>query len=102
MTERTSSLVAAWIAAILSAVRTIVLVLLPVLAMMSARVATAAVLPEVRGTWLTTAADDALATPASTAATMKRLREIGLNTVYVECWKNGYSEFPSATLQKTL
>src|SRR2546423_7025829 len=57
---------------------------------------------EVRGTWLTTTGNDALATPANTASTMKRLREIGLNTVYVECWKNGYTEFPSATLQKTI
>src|SRR5436190_22125253 len=58
--------------------------------------------PEVRGTWLTTTANDALATPARTAETMRRLREIGLNTVYVECWKNGYTEFPTATLQKTI
>jgi len=57
---------------------------------------------EVRGTWLTTTANDALATPAHTAETMRRLREIGLNTVYVECWKNGYTEFPSATLEKTI
>src|SRR5690349_15176261 len=57
---------------------------------------------EVRGTWLTTTANDALATPAQTAQTMRKLRELGLNTVYVECWKNGYTEFPSATLQKTI
>lgn len=56
--------------------------------------------PEVRGTWLTTTANDAIATPAKTAATMKRLREIGLNTVYVECWKNGYTEFPSETMRR--
>ena len=37
--------------------------------------------PEVRGTWLTTTANDALATPQRTAQTMRRLREIGLNTV---------------------
>ena len=58
--------------------------------------------PEVRGTWLTTTANDAIASPAKTAATMTRLREIGLNTVYVECWKNGYTEFPSPTLKKTI
>src|SRR5438874_13717944 len=58
--------------------------------------------PEVRGTWLTTTANDALATPAKTAETMKRLREIGLNTVYVECWKNGYTEFPTDTLRKVI
>ncbi|MEM6315556.1 MAG: family 10 glycosylhydrolase [Planctomycetota bacterium] len=49
----------------------------------------------VRGTWLTTTANDAIETPEKTAATMKRLKELGFNTVYVECWKNGYTEFPS-------
>lgn len=58
--------------------------------------------PEVRGTWLTTTANDAISTPEKTARTMKRLREIGLNTVYVECWKNGYTEFPSEVMQKAI
>ena len=58
--------------------------------------------PEVRATWMTTTANDALATPASTAASMKRLREIGLNTVYVETWKNGYTQFPSPTLEEAI
>jgi uncharacterized lipoprotein YddW (UPF0748 family) len=58
--------------------------------------------PEVRGTWVTTTANDAIATPAKTAATMKKLRDIGLNTVYVECWKNGYTEFPSEALNKAI
>ena len=40
--------------------------------------------PEVRGTWLTTTANSAIATPERSAETMRRLREIGLNTVYVE------------------
>ena len=57
---------------------------------------------EVRGTWLTTTANDAIATPERTAQTMRRLREIGLNTVYVEAWKNGYTQFPSQVLQRTL
>lgn len=57
---------------------------------------------EVRGTWMTTTANTALASPAQTRASMKRLRDIGLNTVYVETWKNGYTQFPSPTLQKTL
>lgn len=55
---------------------------------------------EVRGTWLTTTGNDALSTPQKTAETMRRLREIGLNTVYVECWKNGYSEWPSEVMKK--
>ncbi len=56
--------------------------------------------PEVRGTWLTTTANDAISTPAKTEETMRRLREIGLNTAYVECWKNGYTEFPSPMMKK--
>src|SRR5213593_1916288 len=83
-----------------AAMRIALLVL--VLSVVAAVTASAAPLPEVRGTWLTTTANDALATPAQIAATMKRLREIGLNTVYVECWKNGYTEFPSTTLAKTI
>lgn len=58
--------------------------------------------PEVRGTWLTTTANDALSTPAKTADTMRRLRAIGLNTVYIECWKNGYTQYPSEVLKKTI
>jgi uncharacterized lipoprotein YddW (UPF0748 family) len=58
--------------------------------------------PEVRGTWLTTTANDAISSPERTATTMRRLREIGLNTVYVEVWKNGYTQYPSAVLQATL
>ena len=55
---------------------------------------------EVRGTWLTTTANEAISSPSNTSVTMKRLREIGLNTVYVEIWKNGYTEFPSNTAKK--
>jgi len=33
---------------------------------------------------------------------MKTLREIGLNTVYVEVWKLGYTEYPSRTLFNTI
>ena len=58
--------------------------------------------PEVRGTWLTTTANDAIATPERTAASMRRLREIGLNTVYVEVWKNGYTQWPSQVLERTI
>jgi uncharacterized lipoprotein YddW (UPF0748 family) len=57
---------------------------------------------EVRGTWLTTTANSAIASPANTATTMRRLREIGLNTVYVEVWKNGYTQYPSAVLERTI
>jgi uncharacterized lipoprotein YddW (UPF0748 family) len=57
---------------------------------------------ELRGTWLTTTANSAISTPSHTAATMRRLREIGLNTVYVECWKEGRTHYPSAVLRNTL
>ena len=33
---------------------------------------------------------------------MRRLRDIGLNTVYVECWKNGYTQYPSKVLERTI
>jgi uncharacterized lipoprotein YddW (UPF0748 family) len=57
---------------------------------------------EVRGTWITTTANTAIATPIDTAKTMQQLREIGLNTVYVEVWKNGYTQFPSEVLKRTV
>ena len=58
--------------------------------------------PEVRGVWLTTTANSHIGSPSDTAATMRRLREIGLNTVYVEAWKNGYTQFPSETMQRVV
>lgn len=58
--------------------------------------------PEVRGTWLTTTANNAISSPARTEATMRRLREMGLNTVYVEVWKNGYTQFPSPTMERAV
>jgi uncharacterized lipoprotein YddW (UPF0748 family) len=57
---------------------------------------------EVRGTWVTTTANSAISTPANTAATMKKLADIGLNTVYVEVWKNGYTQYPSQVLKRTI
>ena len=54
--------------------------------------------PEVRGTWLTTGGPDHIASGNNTATIMGNLRDIGLNTVYVETWKNGYTNFPSPTL----
>ncbi len=57
---------------------------------------------ELRGTWLTTTANTAIATPANTALTMQRLRAIGLNSTYVEVWKNGFTEFPSQTMNNLI
>ncbi|MFZ4575523.1 MAG: glycoside hydrolase family 10 protein [Phycisphaerales bacterium] len=64
--------------------------------------ATRAWAQELRGTWLTTTGNDAIAGPDKTASTMRRLRDIGLNTVYVECWKNGYTQYPSKVLQRVI
>lgn len=57
---------------------------------------------EVRGTWLTTTANSALRSPADSAATMRRLKQIGINTVYVESWKDGHTQFPSVVLERTV
>ncbi|MEQ9454858.1 MAG: family 10 glycosylhydrolase [Phycisphaeraceae bacterium] len=57
---------------------------------------------EVRGTWLTTTGPDSIASGANTQATFTNLRNIGLNTAYVEAWKNGYSQFPSPTMQQLI
>jgi uncharacterized lipoprotein YddW (UPF0748 family) len=57
---------------------------------------------EVRATWITTTANTAVATPSDTAATMQRLRDIGLNTVYLEVWKEGYTQYPSNVLERTI
>ncbi|MFO0375978.1 MAG: family 10 glycosylhydrolase, partial [bacterium] len=59
-------------------------------------------LREIRGTWVTTTGNSAIATAANTAATMKQLADIGLNTVYVETWKNGYTQYPSEVLKRTI
>ncbi|MEQ8208213.1 MAG: family 10 glycosylhydrolase [Lacipirellulaceae bacterium] len=53
---------------------------------------------EVRGTWLTTTGPDHIRSGFNTESVTGDLRSIGLNTVYVESWKNGYTNFPSPTL----
>ena len=53
---------------------------------------------EVRATWLTTTGPDHIRSGFNTEATLGGLRDIGLNTVYTETWKNGYTNFPSQTL----
>lgn len=54
--------------------------------------------PEARGTWLTTTGPDHIKSGTQTAAVMNDLRNIGLNTVYVETWKRGFTNYPSQTL----
>ncbi len=53
---------------------------------------------EVRGTWLSTTGPDHIGSGANTESVMNVLRNVGLNTVYVEAWKNGYTNFPSQVL----
>lgn len=53
---------------------------------------------EVRGTWLTTTGPDHISTGANTASVMADIRDVGMNTVYVETWKRGYTNFPSPTM----
>ena len=81
--------------------RVVLIAALGAVASIGARSAHAAA-PELRGTWLTTTANTAIATPANTTATMTSLRNIGLNTTYVEVWKEGYTEFPSTTMQNLI
>lgn len=57
--------------------------------------------PEVRGTCITTTGIDAFSTPASAALAIRRLHEIGLNTLAFEVWTNGKTRFPSSVLERT-
>ena len=54
--------------------------------------------PEVRGTWLTTTGPDHIRSGIFTDILIGEVRDIGLNTAYVETWKNGYTNYPSPTL----
>lgn len=58
----------------------------------------AAATPEARGTWLSTTGPDHIKSGFNTEDVMTDLRNIGLNTVYVETWKNGYTNYPSQSL----
>ncbi|MCC6672433.1 MAG: family 10 glycosylhydrolase [Planctomycetes bacterium] len=76
--------------------------LAPVLAVAAAAQTRPTPRAEVRAAWVTTARSDALASPAATAATMQAHRAIGLNTVYVECWKRGATHYPSAAYARLM
>ncbi|MEM7624686.1 MAG: family 10 glycosylhydrolase [Planctomycetota bacterium] len=54
--------------------------------------------PEVRGTWLTTTGPDHISSGFNTESIVAQLRTTGLNTLYSEAWKNGYTQFASPTL----
>lgn len=62
----------------------------------------AATAPEIRAVRLSLSSGDAISSYAKTADTMRRLRDAGVNTVYISAWKNGYTFFPSATLHKAV
>lgn len=53
---------------------------------------------ELRGTWLTTTGPDQIASGFNTATIVAQLKSVGINTIYVESWKNGYTQFPSPAL----
>ena len=55
--------------------------------------------PEVRATWLTTTGPDAIGSGFNTEATVAELRRVGVNTLYTEAWKNGYTQFESPTIR---
>src|SRR5688572_29611678 len=61
---------------------------------------------EVRGTWVTTTGltspHSTIVNPAATATNFNRLRNIGLNSVYVDVWRNGYTYYQSPTLQQAI
>lgn len=72
---------------------------LSLFALVAAAVRVDAAVPEVRGTWLTTTGPDHIRSGLNTEMVFADLRQIGLNTAYTETWKNGYTNFPSQTLQ---
>ncbi|MEM9354367.1 MAG: family 10 glycosylhydrolase [Planctomycetota bacterium] len=72
------------------------------LCLLTACPADAAAAPdEVRGTWLTTTGPNHIRTGNVAEASMAAVKGVGLNTVYVETWKNGYTNYPSQTLAAT-
>jgi uncharacterized lipoprotein YddW (UPF0748 family) len=53
--------------------------------------------PELRGTWITTTglAGGNVSTPANSRTNFQRLRNVGLNTIYMDAWRNGSTYFRS-------
>ncbi|MEM8781944.1 MAG: family 10 glycosylhydrolase [Planctomycetota bacterium] len=50
---------------------------------------------EVRGTWLTTTGVDHISSGVNNERIFEILRQTGLNTAYIESWKNGFPQFQS-------
>jgi len=53
---------------------------------------------EVRGTWLTTTGPDHIRSGLNSEFVVNSLRNTGVNTVYVEAWKNGFTNFRSQVM----
>ncbi len=53
---------------------------------------------EVRGTWLTTTGVDQIRSGYNTQTVVGQLADVGINTLYTEVWKNGYTNYASQTL----
>lgn len=60
--------------------------------------------PELRGVWVTTtgitSSTSTVYNRAAVNTNFARLRNIGLNTVYMDVWRNGGTYFPSKTVQQ--
>lgn len=58
--------------------------------------------PEIRGTWVTTtgltSGTSTINTPTLTTANFAAMRNLGLNTIYMDVWRNGFTYYPSPTL----
>ncbi|MEM7681322.1 MAG: family 10 glycosylhydrolase [Planctomycetota bacterium] len=54
---------------------------------------------EVRGTWMTTTGPDIIASGLFTDSFSADLANIGINTLYTETWKNGYTNWDSQIMQ---
>lgn len=57
---------------------------------------------EVVGTWVTTTANTLLDTPQTMDEGFAKLKAIGVNTIYIETWKDGYTQYPSQALKDTI
>lgn len=59
--------------------------------------------PELRGTWVTTTGltnpSSTIYNPAATTTNFARLRNVGLNSIYVDAWRNGNTYFPSQVVK---
>lgn len=55
---------------------------------------------QVRGTWVTNVASDALLSKEGVAQTVARCKQFGLNTIYVCTWNKGLTVYPSPVVEK--